>query len=427
MSIWTNEQLEPLMKRLLKSRPQWLVHRQQAALNKFLRNGFPNKNQPAWQYTSTKFIKKTEFKLSNSSDALKNAESIYKPDSKFHDLVFVNGHYAENLSSINTLKSKKVSLLSLNNPFDSEKKIIKESLDRIDLLKIQDAPFLDLAEALLTDCIFINIPADVQFDKPIRVLHLTDKNFSFQMRHVFCFFHLENNAKAIVFEEFKSSNAEFCLNNYVTQMTLGKKAKLNYYNSQPLSEKAAHLHQLILLQAEGSDYQHYDIAQGAELARNDRRVYLQGKKAKAMLKGVFSVNKNRCIDHYIHVDHGQSETTSDQVYKGLASDQSQAIFNSHVLVPKTIQKAIAAQLSKNLLLSSNAEINLKPTLEIYADDVQCSHGATIGAIDEKALFYLCSRGLDRETAEQLLKQGFLTEIIETMPHSSCRKQVNYLL
>ena len=428
MTIWTNEYLKPLIHQLSIGRPQWLVQRQYKALDKFLKNGFPNKNQQAWQYTSTKFIKENKFKLSNSSDIFKKKFSSFdKHTAEFDDLVFINGYYFENLSSIDTLTAKNLSFLSLKNLSQDKENFIKNAFVNIDFLKILDAPFLDLAQALLTDCLFINIPADVQLEKPIRVLHLTDHNFSFRMRHVFCLFQLGNNAKAIIFEDFKSLKTKVCFSNYVTLINLGKNAQLNYYNSQPLSKKAAHNHQLILLQAEDSDYQHYDVAQGAEFARNDRRIYLQGKKAKATLKGVFSVAESRCIDHYIHVNHGESQTVSNQLYKGLASDHSHAIFNSHVLVPKTIQKAVAAQLSKNLLLSSDAAINLKPTLEIYADDVACSHGATIGAIDEKALFYFCSRGIDKEKAKQLLKQGFLTEVLETIPHSSCRKQVNYLL
>lgn len=427
MSAWTNEHLQPLVKQLSAGRPEWLIQRQQKALDKFLKKGFPSKNQPAWQYTSTKSIEKTSFKLSKLSDALKkNIATGYKHTLEFSDIVFINGHYIENLSSIDELKAKNATILPLNNLSQNKENLIKDAWVTIDLLKIQDAPFINLAEALLTDFLLIHIPENTRLDKPIRVLYLTNDDFSFQMQHVCCVFSLEKNSKAIVFEEFKSTKEECCLNNYITQIKLKKNATLNYYNSQPLSEKIVHMHQLILLQDEGSKYVHYDVAQGAKLARNDRRIYLQGKKAKAVLKGVFAVNETRCIDHYIRVEHSASETTSNQLYKGLASDHSQAIFNSHVLVPKTIQKAVAAQLSKNLLLSSDAEINLKPTLEIYADDVQCSHGATIGAIDETALFYLCARGIDQEKAEELLKQGFLAEIIETIPHSVCQKPITDL-
>ena len=428
MTMWTKDQLQLCMNPLLKGRPRWLIKRQQHALDQFLKNGFPVKKQPAWQYTSTHFIQDNRFTLSNTSTVFKAyKEIIDQSKSDFYTIIFINGHYIEQLSCIAELQSKNVSLVSLNEVSLDSNNYIKNAFFNIDTLKILDAPFINLAQALLTDCFFLNIPKGIQLDKPIRILHLTDKNFSLQMRHNFCFFQLENNAKAIIFEEVKHLSSEFCFSNCVVQITLKEKANLSYYYLQPLSNQLADIHQLILLQAKNSCYQHYDLAQGAEFARNERRIYLQGKKAQATLKGIFSVTEDRSIDSYIHIDHQQSETISHQFYKGLASDRSHAIFNSHVLIPKAIKKTQASQLSKNLLLSSHAEINLKPTLEIYTDDVQCSHGATIGAIDEKALFYLCSRGINRKQAEQLLKEGFLTEIIETIPHANCRKHMNNVL
>jgi Fe-S cluster assembly protein SufD len=424
--MWVAQNLKALMNQLTGDRQPWLVEHQKQSLARFLKNGFPQKNQKAWRHTSTKFIEENTFKLPTLSDDIKQKPKINLAD-KFYDIVFLNGCYIEKFSAVKALAELGVSISSIAQLSDMDVTWIKKTVDQTDQLKIDDMPFYYLGQALLTGGVYVDVSRHVELKKPIRLLYLTTDEFSFHMQHTACHIRLQADSKIVFLEEFKEKNEDPCLNNHVTQITLKERSNLYYYNVQHCLAPAIHLHHLLVRQANASTYQHNDIAQGAMLARNDRRIYLEGENAKSSLNGVFSANAAHHIDHYIHINHSHMNTHSDQFYKGLAKDRAYAIFNSHVLVPKHIQGARASQLAQNLLLSNSATIDLSPTLEIYADDVQCSHGATIGNLDESALFYLCSRGIDREVAEALLQNGFLMQIVKLMPHKICQTLAAQLL
>jgi Fe-S cluster assembly protein SufD len=419
MSLWTHEQLTALIDKQ-SDRPEWLVVRQKNMLEQFLAQGFPTRALPAWQYTSTQCIQSSVFDLSlfPSMDAVQTAQAWISAAAQPYDLVFLNGYYMQALSHAEVLKKSDISVSCIKNYHDKQWDKLKYLFNTFDSLSLHEAPFYLLAQALLTEHVTLTVPDHTRLEQPIRVLHLCEQHFSNCMQHVHFAVQMARRTRLVLTEEFQYLNSSAGLTNAVTSIHLHPSAQLQYYHVQPTLKGHVHLHQLLVCQKMHSVFTHYDFARGANLARNDRRIYLQGEQAKSYLKGLYISRENKHIDHYIYVKHNASNTESHQMYKGLVTDAGRAVFNSHILIPEKIKHTVAKQSNQNLLLSNDAEINIKPILEIYADDVQCGHGAAIGALDENALFYLCSRGIPAQEAETLLEQGFVNEVFDQVEEKS---------
>ena len=196
---------------------------------------------------------------------------------------------------------------------------------------------------------------------------------------------------------------------------LADSAKLDYIKCQREQLDAYHIANILVHQNSNSQFKLWQLAHGAALYRDDVTIQLNGVDATAQLYGLYQANQQQHMDMHITVNHNCPQTTSEQLYKGIFDDQAKGVFNGKVLVKPNAQQIVAIQRNNNLLLSRTAEMNTKPELEIYADSVKCSHGATVGQLDHDSLFYLQSRGLDIDMARQLLTQAFLQEVIDTLP------------
>jgi len=431
MSFWGKENLLKLSKKSLGANCDWLRDIQQEAVLRFLDRGFPQQKEEAWKYTSTKCIEKKSF---DYFPAQKN--NHVKPEFKFdaYHLVIVDGHFVPELSDSCRDKSRlvhsnilpdSVLILPLQDALLSHSKKIKQAISDLDRF-FSANPFVLLNTALLSGGLWIQIKSNTQLEKPLHILHLKTKHSQDCMFHPAYFVCVEENAQAVIVEEFKSTDEVSLFENIAMHIQLGKRASLAHYKLQMESREAAHLHHLLVNQHERSHFERYHIDSGAKLSRQEILVQLKEAHADCQLNGLYAAQDHQHMDNQVRVEHCVSHGKSQQLYKGLADDQAHAVFNGKILVMPHAQKINAHQVNKNLLLSDEAEIDTKPELEIYADDVQCSHGATIGQLDETALFYLQSRGIELLEAQNLLKQAFVFEIIDRMPLEALRNDLSML-
>jgi Fe-S cluster assembly protein SufD len=437
----------------------------QQSLDHFTATGFPSRKEEHWKYTDLSFLSKQIFSTpetitSLAADAIKN----YSLNPSYR-VVFVNGFYSAALSSIAGLESEaelfsmqKV-LLPDNNAEQqgSSVDLIKQYLTQKSTCRpgrkpgsmaqeakhshpcaldpcIHAGTTLDLVTndqlihwnmALMFDGIFIRVPKNCHLSKPIHVLFFTPDNKSaknlYSSRNIIV---LEENSQAVIFEEHVSTTSDEYFKNVVTQIDLRQGSNLHYYKLQQEANDAVHLATTHISQARDSQLRSHSISLGAKLARDDFTVALNEVGATCDIHGLYLPKTSQHIDHHTRIDHYAAHTRSEEYYKGILSDQATAVYNGKVIVHPNAQKINSKQTNKNLLLTSTAEVNTKPELEIYADDVQCAHGATVAQVDAESLFYLRSRGLSETIATALLVQAFADEILTRIPNTEIRDYVH---
>jgi Fe-S cluster assembly protein SufD len=235
------------------------------------------------------------------------------------------------------------------------------------------------------------------------------------------------NSKLAVLESYVGLSDNNYFTNAVTEIVAGEGSEIEHYRYLMESPHAFHIGTSRVFMHKDSHISSTSLSRGSQLARNDLGIELNGTASSCSVNGLYFTSDSQHVDNHIDIDHASTHTSSNQDFKGILSDSSRAVFSGRVLVRKGAQKSYARQSDKNLLLSVGARINTKPSLEIFADDVECYHGATAGALAEEAIFYMCSRGLDKKTARQLLVSGFANEIIEKIGLRSLRNHMNQII
>ena len=399
----------------------WLSAVRQNALANFIERGIPTRHDEHWKYTNPGFLEQETFAWARQVSSSVETQLGQYQQANFpgHRLVFVNGHFSARLSTFGNLQDK-IQLLPLSTALIAHADKLKPYLEQ--QLTAADNLFAHLNTAFISDGLFLNVAKNVVLEQPIHLLFLTVAGETALMSHPRNVFILEENAQAIIFEEHRDISSSKVISpsyhkNIATQICLNSGAQLDYYKLQ--NEGINGYHQAItqVQQLADSQFFSHSFSLGAKWARDDLTVGLDAKGACCQLNGLYLSAAAQHVDHHTRIDHHSAETRSEEYYKGVLADQATAVFNGKVLVHPQAQKSKSRQSNKNLLLSAKAQINTKPELEIYADDVQCAHGATTGQVDELALFYLRSRGIDEITAGKLLVHAFVQEIFDKMRHS----------
>ena len=397
------------------------------ALSRFRKLGLPTRKQEDWKYTSVRPIEQTAFRLPGAREPMskEQADAQAVPGLEAHRLVFVNGRFAEELSSPGALPEG-VQLRSLSEAAADEATSVPESLTQHSGLEFSG--FTALNAAFLEDGAVVEIARNVQCPTPIELLFLSapgdNEPFVFHPR---VFLRLQQGAEATVIEHHAGLDGASNLNNVVTEVELSDQARLEHYRIQRETTAGFHIGSVHVSQARASRYVNHNINLGGALVRNDLDVRLEDTEAEAVFNGLYLVSSKQHVDNHTRVDHAAPHTYSDEYYKGVLDGTGRAVFNGKVHVAKDSQKIEAHQKNDNLLLTKLAEIDTKPELEIYADDVICSHGATVGQIDADALFYLRSRGISEEKARDLLTYAFAESVIERMPLIEVREWLEELV
>jgi Fe-S cluster assembly protein SufD len=384
----------------------------QAGFDRFAELGFPTTKNEDWHYTSVSDIAEQEFTLltARTDDVQESQLDAFRFGAEqWPTVVMINGRFSPQLSWLRNLPSG-VRVETLADNWTSSKSLTAE-VGRIASL---DAAFTALNTAFLYDGVFIDIAKDAELTVPIHVLYVTDATAAKGQIHPRTVIVAGRNSKASVVESYVSISDAMHFTNAVTEVTVTRGANLNHYKLQREGMRSFHVGTIEVKQAQDSHYQSFSFATGAALSRTNVYTSLDGEGCGATLNGLYMIGGEQHCDHQTQIIHAQPNCFSRELYKGILDDRSHGVFNGKVYVHPIAQKTDGKQTNKTLLLSENAKADTKPQLEIFADDVKCTHGATIGQIDQQALFYMKSRGIDKVTATKLLTYAFAADVLETI-------------
>jgi Fe-S cluster assembly protein SufD len=406
--------------------PQWLREirgeggRQAGAL------ALPTRQQEDWRYTPTGFFEETVFEPASASfDALQlsDIEELLLDQSDHVRLVFVNGRLAPGLSS-GIAQTAGVEIRHLGDRLGSPSAALRERLDRI---AEKRHVFAALNTALMSDGLLLRVGAEAPQPPQIEVLHVSvgmEEPAVFHPRHLIV---LEEGAQAGLIERYCALGDGHYFNNALIEVSLAANSRLDHMRSQEESPNAQHLSDLHVHIGAGADYRLVNTALGAAWSRSDVRVALAGEQASARLDGLMFARDRQLNDVHLDIRHEVPHCTSRETFKGILDGKERVVFDGHILVAKDAQKTDAVLSNDNLMLSRSAEVDTKPQLEIYADDVKCSHGTTVGELDGDMLFYLRSRGISEARAKQMLCHGFAEQVLEGIAHPSLRTRLERAL
>ncbi len=411
---------------IFPAEPKWLTERRQEALARFQRLGFPTQKQEDWRFTNLAPLADTVFALPTRDD-LPCADVVGDHTYRGFNggvFVFVDGVFVRELSTLTPLP-KGVFAGSLRDALETNEALVKEHLSQ--LTDNESAPFSALNDAFVQDGFVLAIPANTVIEEPIQVLYLTTGSSVPTMSTLHNLFIFEQSSQATMVEKHASLGEGNYFKNIVTEVYSGKNSNVDHYKIQLEGDSATHISTLRLYQERDSYFRSHTIDFGALLVRNNLWGKLDGEGCEAVLNGLYMLRGKQHVDNHMWMEHVKENIPSHELYKGILDDESSAVFTGRIFVHKEAQKTDAKQTNQNLLLSDNARVNTKPQLEIYADDVKCTHGATIGQMDPMALFYLMSRAIDRDTARHLLVQAFAGDITERIRLEPVRESVNKIL
>lgn len=404
----------------------WIEAMRSDNARRFQELGLPTLRDEDWKYTSIKPITKRPFTAATGSDELPAADlrAFDIPELDAHRIVLVDGRHAPGLSRTDGLDDG-VRLCGLAEAMNEDPSQVQPWLGR--LTGDPEHGFRALNSAFLQDGVFIRVPDGCRIDKPIElccVQRSESEEIVSQPRHLIV---AGEGSRFTLIERYLSVHDSRYLTNAITEVFAAANAQVEHYKLQQESPRGYHVGSWLIEQQAGSRVTTHNVALGGAIARTDIRVRLEGAHAYCGLNGVYVLNGRQHVDNHTRVDHSVADTTSNEFYKGVLDDRSRAVFHGRVVVHPDAQRSDAHQQNKNLLLSGDAEVDTKPQLEIYADDVACSHGATVGQFSEDALFYLRTRGVDEQTARSLLTFAFADDIIEKFDLPPLRAYIEHEL
>ena len=361
--------------------------------NEFKESGIPTSKEEFWKYTNPSIVKDSEFSLGASSEI---------NDDKF-DIIIVNGKLVKKIERImNTDVQNGFSANLLeNNYFDKTKN-----------------PFINLNNAFLTDGCVINFNNESKED--IRILNVVNNTNSEQIIHPRIIIKAGKNSNITIFEEVRFLGEMKNLVNSVTNFYLEEGANVEHVMVDDFSENTYQISNILVEQKKDSTFSSYNYSNAKNLARKDIIVELKDRGSHCDLRGVYLADNDNHIDHHTIIEHEKEHCTSNELYKGILSGKSTGVFNGRIHVHNEAQKTDAIQSNQNILLSDNAIIHTKPELEIYADDVKCTHGATVGQLDEKGIFYLRARGIKRKEAQKMMMRAYVGEVLSGIKNDRTR-------
>ncbi len=377
---------------------------------RFTELGFPTTHDEDWRFTSVAPIAELEFSGTQADDTATLEDCVFE-SLEGPRLVFVNGHFSNKLSSVGTLPDG----IEVSNIIDADSPEPKMTDDAFGALNT--ASFIDGA--------FIRVADEVTFETPIRIYYLSTggNGATANIRNLII---IGANSKATILESWTGTDAAY-FNNVITELTAGDNAQVEHVKFQNESTAAFHIAGLHAAIGRDSHAAHHSIALGGRIARNNIRTHLDGTGLEAVLNGLYLPKGEQLIDHHMVVNHNQPHCDSHEYFNGILDDSARAVFHGRIYVRKGADKTDAKQTNKNLLLSDNATVDTKPQLEIYADDVKCTHGATIGQMNPEQIFYLRARGLSEESARRMIMHAFAGEIIERIACEPVREELDRLM
>jgi len=391
------------------------------ALNQFERLGFPTLKHEEWKYTNVSNLVKSDFEFNLPAQVTTgDLASLEATNLEGNILYFINGNYQPQLSRI-VSPADQMSLTT----FEEAAQTMPELLDLYfaKYADYADNAFTALNTALASNGVVIHVPANKTVDAPTIIRYISDArqvNVGSQPRNLFV---VSRGAQVKVMESFRTLGEGASFTNAVTEIVLFEDAQMEYYKIQNESDTAYHIGTTQVHQKDRSHFYSATVTLDGGFIRNNLNIALDGQYCEAHMYGLYFPNGRQHIDNHTLVDHRQPNSYSSELYKGILEDRSTGVFNGKIFVRPDAQKTNAYQSCKNVVLSNNATMNTKPQLEIYADDVKCSHGTTTGKLNEEALFYLRSRGIPQDEARALLMYAFAEDVIQQIKIDAVREQL----
>lgn len=399
----------------------WLQTLRQQARGQFERQGLPAKKVEDWKYTSLWQLSQEAF-THDAKPAKVDVTACGKVAlmEQAHRLVIVDGQFSAELSQLDNLEAG-LTLAPLTQSLEKAEDLLNAHID------VEKPGLNALNTFLMQEGAYLHVAANSKIEKPVEVLVInsgeTDK-LATHLRHLV---QLEADSEITLIEHYVSLQDNVGFTNVVTEVDLAENAKLHHFKLQHESLKHYHIATLASKQAASSEWNTNNISLGGKLARNDIHSQLLGEQSHVTMDGLYLLVGDQHVDNHTRIDHAVPHTTSEEVYKGVMDDDSHAVFNGKVIVHKDAQKTDANQSNRNLLLSRTCEIDSKPEMEIYADDVKCGHGSTVGQLDETQLFFLRARGLDEVSARSLLTYAFAVEVLQRITAEPVRQALSNVI
>ena len=395
------------------------------AIKTFEKEGFPTKKLENWKYTSLKKTLNYDYKLFPSETKALEFKDIKKyliDDVESYKIIFVDGKYSSHLSET-THDGMDICILSSALNQSKYDLLIENYFDKIS----KKDGITSLNTAFSSEGSFIHIPKNVQVDKPIQVIYFsTGKNESvfYQPRNLII---IGENSHVEIIERHQSLSENSVLVNSVSEIYCDVRSVVKHYKIQNDKTNASLIDNTFVSQERISDYSLHTFSLGGELTRNNLSILQNGERIESTINGITIIGANQHVDHNTLIHHKKPNCNSYQDYKGIFGDNSVGVFNGQVMVEKEAQKTNAFQANNNVLTSDKATINTKPQLEIFADDVKCSHGCTVGQLDQNALFYLRSRGIPEKEATALLMYGFANKVLVSVGIPQVKTRINQII
>lgn len=380
------------------------------AFNNFYELDFPDRKNEEWRYTNISPLLQQNFSIPNNNtklDATDLPNHILKGIDAYV-MIFVNGKFSAEHSQLGNIQ-KGIKIKSLADCIKNNDKDLLQHFGKY--ADYKNNIFTSLSTAFTTDGAFITVDDNCTIERPIYLLFLTkagNVNIQTQPRNLIV---AGKNSQLTVIEHFSSTDNSTYFTNTITEIVAQENAVIDHVKLQEESINAFHIARMEVYQERSSNFTSHLISTGGKLSRNDLTSKFNGEGGEAMLNGLFLIEKDQLFDVHSFIDHAKPNCNSHEHYKGILDDDSHGVFNGKIMVRKDAQKTNAFQENNNILLSTNSLINTKPQLEIFADDVKCSHGATIGQLDNDAKFYLKSRGIGEEASKEILLHAFASDVV----------------
>lgn len=397
-----------------------------AAISRFSALGFPTPRNEEWKYTNVAPLLRHKFKLAQEPVHLTKtalAEFVFAglPQNL---LVFVNGRFAKELSHVES-PAKGLVLESLANVLQRGDDLTNKYLGRY--ANFENEAFIALNTAFADDGAFIRVPRKTVLDEPIHLLNISDSSKMSFLAHPRHLILIGEGSQVQIIESYHHLANQAYFNNIVTEMVVEESAIVDHVRIQNESRQAYHVAAREVYQATGSVYSSISIDLGGALVRNNFNLRLQAENCEGNLFGFYMAAGQQLVDNHTLIDHAKPHCNSKEHYKGILDDKAHGVFNGKVMVRPDAQKTNAYQSNQCLLLNNEAVVNAKPQLEIFADDVKCSHGAAIGQLDEDAAFYLRSRGIGEEEANSMLRYAYASEVLDHIKIAPVRERLDKMV
>jgi Fe-S cluster assembly protein SufD len=402
----------------------WLKKLREDAFARFCEVGFPTTKDEDWRFTNISGIARTAFRAAGEAKVAIVDAADWIAEGAATQLIFVNGRYVTKLSAPGLPSG--VTVASLREQIERHPETLEKHLGRY--ADSQRDAFVALNTAFLGDGAYVHVPRGVVVEQPIVLLYLTTQENEPTMTQPHNLIVAEDASQVAVVEDYVSVGGEsVAFSNAVTELVAGDNAHAQHFLIEREHVKAYNVSTLRIQQGRSANVTSHSVLVGGGLVRNNVHPVLAGEGGECLINGLFLGTGRQHLDNYMYVEHAAPHCSSRQFYNGILDGHAHGVFHGRIVVHKDAQKTDAKQTNRNLLLNDDAQIDTKPQLEIYADDVKCTHGATIGQIEENALFYLRSRGISEVEARRLLLLAFAEECLERMQAGAARKHVERLI